>query len=519
MASPGGSREIPAAFAEPDSDDEEAPPVDTTFLDLLCIAADTVMKRDARIRYEQRLAEEAKYHKKIAKREEEEEDQVNGKGIKSLFNEAKEAIEKRRTDSDEYTSSSIGIELNLTKVKEVPTLMEMSLRVLADNSEAITSLNLVPDHLRTKLSNLVSSKRKLDTRFMKLLIQGSPSEISVKNCVDIEEKDLANILCDCNRVSLKVLNLDLCGRAMTENVITEFLKRSPNGFPYLTKLSLQGAFCLTNNGLALIARSAPLLRNINLSYCSYLTSRAVKILADNFGSTLRGLNIGGCQGIIPSNVFKRSLRKFEKLSYLSVAGLNSIHDVVAAFVASRGSNLTHLSLASCTYLNDGTMWTVGRCCPNLEVLDISQLDYLTDASLKEITNGCRSLKSVRFTRNRFSDEAVAAFLEVSGGSLTQLFLDHVRDVGQETALSLANTCNRLRYLDLSWCRKLTEEDLRRILSCCSLLRSLKLFGWMQVRDEFLEELSGSPVHIVGLKMTSLFAHLDDFYTSVDDKFF
>ncbi|CAH8361960.1 unnamed protein product [Eruca vesicaria subsp. sativa] len=130
-------------------------------------------------------------------------------------------------------------------------------------------------------------------------------------------------------------------------------------------------------------------------------------------------------------------------------------------------------------VNDGTLWTVGRYFPNLEALDLSELDNLTGASLKEITDGCRSLNSVKFTRNRFSDEGVAVFLEVCGGSLNNLCLNNVREVGKETAILLAKYCKRLHYLDLSWCIKVTEEELKRIMSCCSLLRSLMLFGWTQ----------------------------------------
>ncbi|CAH2072222.1 unnamed protein product [Thlaspi arvense] len=530
-------------ISETDSDDDE---VDG--LKMLCDAAEMIRKQDeARAREEEewltRLKAESaerqrEYTKSVAKtfafklhseqnpkivqkqgEEDEEDEEEKGQG-KSRFKEAKKAIARRRRDSvSGATTPSCGIDLNLTAHRTSPTLMELSMRVLAKNSDAIKSLNLVPDHLKSKLSNMVGDLGQVNTRFMQLLIQDSPSEISVRNCVDLEEKDLAQILCDCDRVSLQELNLNLCGRCVNEISITEFLKRSPNGFPSLTTLSLQGAFSLTDNGLALISRAAPLLRVVNLSYCSYLTFHAVRILADHFGPTLRGLNIGGCLGIKPSEVFESSLIKFEKLSSLSVAGLEGIHDVVVRFFTSRGSNLTDLSLASCDNLNDGTMWTVGRCCPNLEALDISELDHLTDASLKEIADGCRYLNSVNFTKTRFSDDAVAAFLEVCGGSLNQLCLNNVRDVGQETAISLAKNCQSLRYLDLSWCRKLTEEELRRILSWCSLLRSLRLFGWTQVRDEFLRELSRSQVHIVGLKLTSIFAHLDDSYSSVDAKFF
>ncbi|KAL0709853.1 hypothetical protein Bca4012_016831 [Brassica carinata] len=451
--------------------------------------------------------------------DEEEEEELVVKG-KSRFDDAKKAIKKRRRYSKSSSNATTtGIELNMTTNRTPPTLTELCMRVLAKNSESIKSLHLVPDHLKKKISSLVSDSSKVDKAFMQLLVDDSPSEVSVSNCVDLEESDLAQILSDCDRVHLEVLNLDLCGRAMTENAITEFLKRSPNGFPSLTRLSLQGAFCLTDNALALVSRSAPLLRVVNLCECSLLTFQAVKILADCFGSTLRGLNIGGCQGIKASDVFRTSLSRFEKLNSLSVAGLEGIHDVVVEFCASRGSNLTDLSLASCIGVNDGTLWTVGRYCPNLEALDISELDNLTDASLKEITDGCRSLNSVKFTRNRFSDEGVAAFLEVCGGSLKNLCLNNLRDVRQETAISLAKYCKRLHYLDLSWCRKLTEEELRRIISSCPLLRSLKLFGWTQVGEEFLEDLSRSEVKIVGLKMTSLFAHPDDSYPSVDAKCF
>ncbi|CAA7061148.1 unnamed protein product [Microthlaspi erraticum] len=546
-----GSHENHAMIIESDSEDEEAPSHDTTRLDALCEVAEMIRKQNEEKEEKWRLDREAsdrryeerqkiqrkeaardyayslhsvKIPQKQSKKQEEteeydEEEEVKRKGESRLqFHEAKKAIRKRRS-SGENNTSSVGIELNLTEQRKAPTLMELTTRLLAKNSDAIESLNLVPDHLRTQISNLASDLGKLDKKFMNLLIEDSPSEVYARNCVDLLEEDLTEILCGCDGSTLKVLNLNLCGRAMTEHTITEFLNRSPSGFPSLTSLTLQGAFCLTDNALELVSISAPLLRFINLSDCSFLSSRAVKILADCFGSTLRGLNIGGCQGMKPSNaVFKRSLREFSGLSYLSVARLESVNDGVIEFLVHRGANLTGLSLASCNDVTDNAIWTIGRYCPKLEALDISELYDLTDKSLEYVTDGCRCLNSVNLTKTRFSDEAVAAFLEVCGGSLDQLCLNNVRDVGQDTAISLAKSCKRLRYLDLSWCRKLTAEELARILNCCSSLESLKLYGWTHVEDEFLEKLSRTKVRISGLKMTSVFAHLDDTYQSIDAKF-
>ncbi|XP_019084223.1 PREDICTED: uncharacterized protein LOC109125892, partial [Camelina sativa] len=147
----------------------------------------------------------------------------------------------------------------------------------------------------------------------------------------------------------QVLILDLCGRAITDYSITEFLKRSPKGFPSLTTLSLQGAFSLTDYALlTFIASCSPLLQFINLSHCSLLTSRALKTLADIFRTTLKGLSIGGCQGMKRCKEFTNSLYKFQKLNYLSVAGLDCVNDgVLRAFFMFSCSNLTDLSLANC----------------------------------------------------------------------------------------------------------------------------------------------------------------------------
>lgn len=137
---------------------------------------------------------------KIVEKTEEEEEVIRDEE-KSEFQRAKESIKKRR----EEISTTSDMEIDpMTVLRKAPTLVELSARVLAQNIVAIKSLKLVPDHLRKKLSYLVSGFGKVDTRLMELLIEDSPSEICAKNCVELEEDDLIKILCDCDRVSLKV---------------------------------------------------------------------------------------------------------------------------------------------------------------------------------------------------------------------------------------------------------------------------------------------------------------------------
>lgn len=140
--------------------------------------------------------------------EEEGEDEEIVKG-KSRFDDAKKAIKKKRRYSrGSSTADTGGIELSLTKHRTPPTLTELCMRVLAKNSESIESLHLVPDHLKKKISSLVSDSSKVDKAFIQLLVDDSPYEVFVKNCVDLEENDLTQILSDCDRVSLEVGTFD-----------------------------------------------------------------------------------------------------------------------------------------------------------------------------------------------------------------------------------------------------------------------------------------------------------------------
>ncbi|CAH8311406.1 unnamed protein product [Eruca vesicaria subsp. sativa] len=149
---------------------------------------------------------------KQSKDDEEEEEEVE-KG-KIRFDDAKKAIKKRRRYSRSSSSviDSTSIELNMmTTKKTAPLLTELCVRALAENSGAIKSLYLVPDHLKKKIMSLVSDLSRVDKGFVKLLVDDSRCEVFVKNCVDLEEEDLTKILSKCDRASLEVLNLDLCG--------------------------------------------------------------------------------------------------------------------------------------------------------------------------------------------------------------------------------------------------------------------------------------------------------------------
>ncbi|KAK8286884.1 hypothetical protein V6Z12_D07G020700 [Gossypium hirsutum] len=429
------------------------------------------------------------------------------------FSIAMEVIKTRISSSTsrrkKFSSEGLGAEFkwvpkNVKRTsfmaREVPSLLDLSLCALAKNAEAIVSLNHVPDMLRHKLSRSVSNSRKMDAHFLQLLASGSPTEIRVNDCSRVTEDEFTKIFGCCDT---RNLILDLCGSCIPDYVLQDTLAHSSKSLPALVTLSLNGAYRLTDQGLNALALSAPALQSINLSQCSLLTSSGINDLANCFESTLRELYLDECHNI-EAMVVLPALKKLKCLEVLSMAGIQTVcDDFVIKMVEACGKNMKELIFASCVELTDVSLKFVGKNCSKLCAIDLSYLRKLTDLSMRYLANGCRSINRLKLCRNGFSDEAIAAFLEASGSSLTELSLNNIALVGLNTAISLSKCSRKLFCLDLSWCRNLTDEALGLVVDSCSSLKLLKLFGCTQITDVFLKGHSNPQVQIIGLKMATL----------------
>ncbi|KAL5149351.1 DNA repair protein rhp7 [Glycine soja] len=385
----------------------------------------------------------------------------------------------------------------------VPSLQELCLEMLADNADAMVSLEGVPDELIRKLCNLLCDSRKMNTRFLELLLSGSPTEIRLKDCSWLTEEQFAKYFQTCDTTRLEVLQLDQCGRCIPDYALLGTLRQSPRWLPKLITLSLSGACRLSDKGLHVLASSAPALRSINLSQCSLLSSASINILADSLGSLLKELYLDDCLMIDAAQIVP-GLKKLKHLEVLSLAGIQTVSDeFIKDYIIECGHNMKELILKDCRKLTDASIKGIAEHCPGLCALDLMNLDKLTDLSLGYLTNSCRALHTLKLCRNPFSDEAIAAFLEITGVSLKELSLNNIKKVGHHTTLSLARHAKNLHILDLSWCRNLTDNELGFIVDSCFSLRLLKIFGCSLVTDVFLNGHSNPEIQILGLKMSPL----------------
>ncbi|KAL3625302.1 hypothetical protein CASFOL_030756 [Castilleja foliolosa] len=392
--------------------------------------------------------------------------------------------------------------------KHIPSLQELCMSILCKNADAISSLEFIPDAMRHTISWFLCDGRGMKSRFLELLVRGSPTEVRVRDCSWLTEELVIKIFDGVDASNLMVLQFDLGGGCMPDYILHATLARSPNCLPALTTLSLKGAYRLTDVGLRMLTSAAPSLKSINISLCPLLTSAGICSLLNSLRLNLRELYLDYSDGVDAMLILPAMLQ-LEKLEVLSLAGIQTVSDdFISKFVSANGCRMKELGLADCSELTDLSLEVIGSTCSELRALDLSSLRKLTDVSMGHLANGCPMIEILKVCRSAFSDEAVSAYLDCRGESLKDLSLNNITRVSNNTALSIARKCRNLRRLDLSWCRNLTNEALGLIVDSCSLLEVLKLFGCTQVTNEFLDGHSNPQVKILGYKMTSIIKYIE-----------
>ncbi|KAJ3709096.1 hypothetical protein LUZ61_012801 [Rhynchospora tenuis] len=395
-----------------------------------------------------------------------------------------------------WKPSNNGKELFGTKQ---PHLKYLSLKALAENAEEIQTLVGIPCVMRSKLSFVLCQTKKMNMHHLSKLMEGSPTELRLSNCTWATDKDFEDAFGKFNKSNLEVLQLDLCGRCMPDYVLYTTLACGPNSLPSLRKLSLKGAYSLSDRGLAAVVSSAPLLNSLNLCECSLLTSDGIMNVLDKRALLVRELYIDECQNIDAMSILP-SLKKLKCLEVLSMEGITSVsNQFVQELIPVCGSTLKELNFAGCEKLTSSSFKIIGENCPSLSALDIRNLTLLKDSAIAHLANGCGAIQRLQLSKNSFSDEVIAAFLEASGTKLVELSLNNVAKAGHQTAIAISQQCRfRLQRLDLSFCRKMSDQALGLIVDSCSSLKSLKLFGCSQVTNFFLNGHSNASVNIVGV---------------------
>ncbi|KAK8942148.1 hypothetical protein KSP40_PGU016390 [Platanthera guangdongensis] len=231
-----------------------------------------------------------------------------------------------------------------------PSLKDLCLKVLCDNAEEVESLEGLPDVVKHNIAFMLCNSRKMSFHALCLLTEGFPIEIYLSDCSWATQKQFEEVFSQCNLDSLKVLQLDFCGRCLPDYVLHSTLAKAPSCLPSLNKLSLKGAYCLSDSGLDAIISSAALLKSLNLSQCSLITSKGIISLAEKLGPILQELYIDACHNV-DAMLILPALKKLKSLEVLSIAHMETVTDkFLKKLIPVSGPKMRGLMVAGCRYV-------------------------------------------------------------------------------------------------------------------------------------------------------------------------
>ncbi|KAL5972926.1 hypothetical protein ACLOJK_039732 [Asimina triloba] len=142
-------------------------------------------------------------------------------------------------------------------------------------------------------------------------------------------------------------------------------------------------------------------------------------------------------------------------------------------------------------VTDVGMVALGSGPPSLQVLDVSNCRKLTDKGLVAVAKGCCNPKSLhlaalvdgcRHTKfldvnkcSKIEDIGVSSIVSCCSSSLRTLKLLDCYDVGDESILSLADSCKNLKTLIVGGCRNFSDESMKVLaIARSDTLRHLRL---------------------------------------------
>ncbi|ORY80870.1 hypothetical protein BCR37DRAFT_380719 [Protomyces lactucae-debilis] len=355
----------------------------------------------------------------------------------------------------------------------VPKLQDLSIRTIAKHIDQVEALGDIGHFNLDKICQIICKNRQLSAQTLPLFLDASLTTLSLYDCANLHKDTMAQIGQFCPR--LKALRLHLCGQ-ITDAVLMSLIARLGN----LTALSLFGAFLITTGCWQKVFQETPNLVEFEVSDTSRFDhetmQQLVKHCPDLRVLTLKRLTHLGSEAI----TLLAGLSKLTHLN-LSHAGLE-VTDEAIDLILSADPNLELLDLSGLTSLTDATLASIGKHCKYLKILRLNECDLFTnDGCVALFSNwqGHTGLRELALERCvALGDEAVAAILRHSGGTLQKLVLNSWDTVTEKGCLMLAGSqaLPVCEVLDVSWIRAVDDLVVRRIVEHASALRKLLVWG-------------------------------------------
>ena len=180
--------------------------------------------------------------------------------------------------------------------------------------------------------------------------------------------------------------------------------------PSLTKINLICCSQITDKSVIEIAKSCPLLKNINLSgRDSKITDRSIIEISKKC-PFLTNINIGFCPQITDLSIFSIS-KKCRFISNINVCGSN-ITDASLMEIAKKCPLLQYINLSGCKKITDLSVIEIAKRCQSLTNINLDLCcSNITDTSVIEIAKNCPSLTYINLRKCHITNTSVIELLK------------------------------------------------------------------------------------------------------------
>ncbi|XP_058097821.1 F-box/LRR-repeat protein 4 [Magnolia sinica] len=218
------------------------------------------------------------------------------------------------------------------------------------------------------------------------------------------------------------------------------------------------------------------------SFYPGVTDSDLSVIAAGF-RCLRTLNLQNCKGVTDSGMMALG-NSLPSLQALDVSNCRKLTDKGLVAVTKGCCNLKSLQLVGCKSVTDGLLEALSKNCCHLEELGLHGCVNITNSGLSSLVDGCCRIKFLDVNKcSKIGDIGVSRVASSCSSSLRTLKLLDCFEVGDESILSLADSCKDLETLVIGGCRYVSDESIKALaLACNHSLRNLRLDWCSNISD-------------------------------------
>lgn len=365
------------------------------------------------------------------------------------------------------------------KVLGVPSLQEITMNVISRYIEDVEAFGEIGYANLTKLSRILSRRRKLNNQTMKLFLSPGARELEYWDCSNITADAYNMIPAVCPTIERLVLGM--CGQLTGENLVY-FAEKLPN----LTSIYLDGPFLISKDVWTIFFETVgSKLKELTIKNTHRVDEETIAFILENCPN-LTHLGLSRLNALTDASpiYLLAELKHLESLELSDNGDEKHSDDVVtddamASILQSVGHRLISLNLDGCTSLTDNTLAEIRRTCPKLENLSLRSVEDITNQGVYDLfhnwtaNSGLLSLSLQRCIN--VEDTALNAVINHSKHSLVELDLNSVGLLTKSSLRKLIDIHN-LTTLNVGFVRKVDDTLLNQLCHNCKHLSLIQSWG-------------------------------------------